>query len=29
VLEIAIRHPTRKFGAFYEDLLLEEQSFAS
>jgi Xaa-Pro aminopeptidase len=29
VLEIAIRHPTRKFGAFYEDLLLEEQTFAS
>lgn len=29
VLEIAIRHPTRKFGAFYEDLLLEEQAFAS
>jgi methionyl aminopeptidase len=29
VLEMAIRHPTRKFGAFYEDLLLEDQSFAS
>jgi methionyl aminopeptidase len=29
VLEIAIRHPTREFGAFYEDLLLEDQSFAS
>src|ERR1700722_949611 len=28
VLEMAIRHPTRRFGAFYEDLLLEEQSFA-
>jgi methionyl aminopeptidase len=27
VLEIAIIHPTRKFGAFYEDLLLESQSF--
>jgi Xaa-Pro aminopeptidase len=27
VLEIAIIHPTRKFGAFYEDLLLENQSF--
>jgi Xaa-Pro aminopeptidase len=27
VLEIAIRHPTRPFGAFYEDLLLEDQSF--
>jgi methionyl aminopeptidase len=27
VLEIAIVHPTRKFGAFYEDLLLEDQSF--
>ena len=22
-LEIQIRHPTRPFGAFYEDLLLE------
>jgi len=29
VLEMAIRHPTRAFGAFYEDLLLEDQSFAS
>ena len=29
VLEMAIRHPTRPFGAFYEDLLLEDQSFAS
>jgi methionyl aminopeptidase len=28
VLEMAIRHPTRQFGAFYEDLLLEDQSFA-
>jgi methionyl aminopeptidase len=27
VLEIAIIHPTRQFGAFYEDLLLEDQSF--
>ena len=27
VLEIAIIHPERKFGAFYEDLLLEDQSF--
>jgi methionyl aminopeptidase len=27
VLEMAIRHPTRPFGAFYEDLLLEDQSF--
>jgi len=27
VLEIAIIHPERKFGAFYEDLLLENQSF--
>jgi len=27
VLEIAIIHPKRKFGAFYEDLLLEDQSF--
>jgi len=27
VLEMAIAHPTRKFGAFYEDLLLEDQSF--
>jgi hypothetical protein len=26
---MAIRHPTRPFGAFYEDLLLEDQSFAS
>ena len=24
-----IRHPTRPFGAFYEDLLLDDQSFAS
>ena len=29
VLEIAIKHPTRPFGAFYEDLLLADQSFAS
>jgi methionyl aminopeptidase len=28
VLEMAIRHPTRHFGAFYEDLLLGDQSFA-
>jgi hypothetical protein len=28
VLEIAIIHPERHFGAFYEDLLLEDQSFA-
>ena len=27
VLEIAIIHPERKFGAFYEDLLLEDQLF--
>jgi Xaa-Pro aminopeptidase len=27
VLEIAIIHPERKFGAFYEDLLLHDQSF--
>jgi methionyl aminopeptidase len=27
VLEIAIIHPERRFGAFYEDLLLENQSF--
>lgn len=27
VLEIAIVHPTRKFGAFYEDILLQDQSF--
>jgi methionyl aminopeptidase len=27
VLEIAIIHPERNFGAFYEDLLLEDQSF--
>jgi methionyl aminopeptidase len=27
VLEIAIIHPERPFGAFYEDLLLEDQSF--
>jgi Xaa-Pro aminopeptidase len=27
VLEIAIIHPQRRFGAFYEDLLLEDQSF--
>jgi Xaa-Pro aminopeptidase len=27
VLEIAIIHPKRRFGAFYEDLLLEDQSF--
>ncbi|HEY6471878.1 MAG TPA: M24 family metallopeptidase [Acidimicrobiales bacterium] len=29
VLEIAIAHPERKFGAFYEDLLLDDQSFPS
>jgi hypothetical protein len=29
VLEIAIAHPERQFGAFYEDLLLEDQSFPS
>ena len=28
VLEMAIRHPSRPFGAFYEDLLLQDQSFA-
>lgn len=27
VLEIAIVHPERPFGAFYEDLLLDDQSF--
>jgi methionyl aminopeptidase len=27
VLEIAITHPDKTFGAFYEDLLLEDQSF--
>jgi hypothetical protein len=27
VLEIAVVHPDRPFGAFYEDLLLEDQSF--
>lgn len=27
VLEMAIAHPQRPFGAFYEDLLLEDQSF--
>jgi Xaa-Pro aminopeptidase len=27
VLEIAIAHPDGTFGAFYEDLLLEDQSF--
>jgi len=27
VLEIAIAHPDRPFGAFYEDLLLDDQSF--
>jgi methionyl aminopeptidase len=27
VLEIAIAHPNGTFGAFYEDLLLEDQSF--
>jgi Xaa-Pro aminopeptidase len=27
VLEIAIAHPDRTLGAFYEDLLLEDQSF--
>jgi len=26
---MAIGHPTRSFGAFCEDLLLEDQSFAS
>ena len=29
VLEIAIAHPDGTFGAFYEDLLLEDQSFPS
>jgi methionyl aminopeptidase len=28
VLEIAIIHPDRRFGAFYEDLLLTDQSFS-
>jgi methionyl aminopeptidase len=28
VLEIAIAHPDMTFGAFYEDLLLEDQSFS-
>lgn len=28
VLEIHIRHPTRKFGAFYEDMLLDDSYFA-
>jgi methionyl aminopeptidase len=27
VLEIAIAHPDKSFGAFYEDLLLDDQSF--
>ena len=27
VLEIAIASPDKTFGAFYEDLLLEDQSF--
>jgi Xaa-Pro aminopeptidase len=27
VLEIALAHPGRPFGAFYEDLLLDDQSF--
>ncbi len=27
VLEIQIRHPTRPFGAFFEDLLLEDSHF--
>jgi len=27
VLEIAIAHPDRPFGAFYEDLLLDDQAF--
>jgi len=27
VLEMAIAHPARNFGAFYEDLLLADQSF--
>lgn len=27
VLEMAIAHPSGSFGAFYEDLLLEDQSF--
>jgi Xaa-Pro aminopeptidase len=26
VLEIQIRHPTRRFGAFYEDMLLDQDS---
>jgi methionyl aminopeptidase len=29
VLEIQIRHPTRPFGAFYEDLLLHDQGVES
>jgi methionyl aminopeptidase len=29
VLEMAIAHPDGTFGAFYEDLLLEDQSFPS
>jgi hypothetical protein len=29
VLEMAIIHPDGGFGAFYEDLLLEDQSFPS
>lgn len=28
VLEIQIRHPARAFGAFFEDLLLEDEHFA-
>ena len=27
VLEIQIRHPTRAFGAFFEDLLLDDSHF--
>jgi len=27
VLEIQLRHPTRPFGAFFEDLLLEDRHF--
>jgi Xaa-Pro aminopeptidase len=29
VLEIHIRHPTEKFGAFYEDMLLDDSYFPS
>jgi methionyl aminopeptidase len=28
VLEIHIRHPTRKFGAFFEDMLLDDSYFS-